>query len=97
MKVLELPRELEAFLKAAEASKEDTLLFTEKKRPVAALVSLRNVDRESLALSTHSGFLKIIEASRREIREGKSISLENLEAKHQQASRRKRKRSSPRR
>jgi hypothetical protein len=52
-----------------------------KKRPVAALVSLRKVDRESLALSTNPQFLKIIEAARKEVRAGKTTSLEALEKK----------------
>jgi hypothetical protein len=55
------------------------LVFTRKKRPVAALVSLRNVDKESLALSTNPQFLRIIESARKEVRAGKTISLEALE------------------
>ncbi len=79
MKTIRLPKELEPFLDAAEISEEETLVFTAKKRPVAALVSLRKVDRESLALSTNPDFLKIIEAARKEIRAGEVISLEELE------------------
>jgi len=81
MKAMKLPKELQSYLDAAETSREETLVFTEKKRPVAALVSLRRVDRESLALSTNPEFLKIIEAARREIRAGKTTSLEVLERK----------------
>jgi PHD/YefM family antitoxin component YafN of YafNO toxin-antitoxin module len=81
MKAMKLPKELQSFLEAAETSKEETLVFTEKKRPVAALVSLRRVDRESLALSTNPEFLKIIETARKEIRAGKTTSLEALERK----------------
>jgi hypothetical protein len=61
---------------------EETLVFTKKKRPVAALVSLRKVDRESLALSTNPQFLKIIETARKEVRAGKTISLEALHKKY---------------
>jgi len=81
MKAMKLPKELQSFLDAAETSREETLVFTEKKRPVAALVSLRRVDRESLALSTNPEFLKIIETARKEIRAGKTTSLEALETK----------------
>jgi hypothetical protein len=49
MKAMKLPKELESFLDVAETAEEETLVFTRKKRPVAALVSLRKVDRESLA------------------------------------------------
>ena len=81
MKAMKLPKELQSFLEVAETSREETLVFTEKKRPVAALVSLRRVDRESLALSTNPEFLKIIETARREIRAKKTTSLEALERK----------------
>lgn len=89
MKAIKLPKGLEPFLEAAEASTQDTLVFTRKKRPVAALVSLRDIDRESLALSTNPEFLRIIETSRKEIRMGKKISLEKLEREFRPAKRRK--------
>ncbi len=81
MKAMELPKEFQSFVKAAETAEEETLVFTEKKRPVAALVSLRKVDRESLALSTNPQFLKMIETARKEVREGKTTSLDALEKK----------------
>jgi hypothetical protein len=81
MKTIKLPREIQPFLEAAKASEEETLVFIDKKRPVAALVSLKNVDAESLALSTNPEFSKIIETARKEIRAGKTISLEALERK----------------
>jgi hypothetical protein len=39
-------------------------------------------DRESLALSTNPQFLKIIETARKEVRAGKTISLEDLQRKY---------------
>jgi PHD/YefM family antitoxin component YafN of YafNO toxin-antitoxin module len=82
MKAMKLPKELQSFLDVAETAEEETLVFTKKKRPVAALVSLTKVDRESLALSTNPQFLRIIEAARKEIRTGKTVSLEALEKKY---------------
>lgn len=82
MKTIQMPKELQALLKFAEASDQDTVVFTDKKRPVAALVSLRKVDRESLALSTNPQFWRIIETARQEIRAGRTISLEALERKY---------------
>jgi len=81
MKAMKLPKEIQSFLKVAEAAKEETLVFTKKKKPVAALVSLRNADRESLALSTNREFLKVIESARKEVRAGKTISIEALQQK----------------
>ena len=81
MKSIKLPKQVAPFLTVAETAETETLVFTEKKRPVAALVSLRNVDRESLALSTNSQFLGILEKARKEIRAGKAASLESVERK----------------
>ena len=85
MKAMKLPKAIESFLDVAENAGEETLVFTRKKRPVAALVSLRNVDRESLALSTNPRFMTIVEAARKEVRAGKTISLEALEKKYKLA------------
>ncbi|HWO40872.1 MAG TPA: hypothetical protein VNO43_03615 [Candidatus Eisenbacteria bacterium] len=82
MKAMKLPKEIQSFLDVAESAEEETLIFTKKKRPVAALVSLRKVDRESLALSTNPQFLKIIETSRKEVRAGKTISLETIQKRY---------------
>ncbi len=82
MKAMKLPKEIESLLDVAEAAEEETLVFTKKKGPVAALVSLKKVDRESLALSTNPQFLRIIESARKEIRAGKTVSLEALEKKY---------------
>ncbi|HZD40251.1 MAG TPA: hypothetical protein VE131_05980 [Terriglobales bacterium] len=82
MKAMKLPKEIESFLDVAETAREETLVFTKKKRPVAALVSLRKVNRESLALSTNPQFLRIIETARKEIRGGKTVSVEALQKKY---------------
>ena len=82
MKTVQMPKELQELLESAEASEQDTVVFTDKRRPVAALVSLRKVDRESLTLSTDPQFRKIIEDARDEIRHGRTVSLETLERKY---------------
>ena len=81
MKAMKLPKELQSLLEVAETAEQEMLVFTKKKRPVAALVSLRKIDRESLALSTNPQFLRIIETARKEVRAGKTASLEALERK----------------
>ena len=82
MKTIQMPKELQPLLTFAEALEQDTVVFTEKKRPVAALVSLRKVDGESLALSTNPEFWRIIEAARKKVRAGQTIALEALEKKY---------------
>jgi len=59
---------------------DEVVLLTRRNRPVAAIVPLRNVDRESLALSSHPGFLALIERSRHEIATGKTLSFEEMQA-----------------
>ena len=82
MKTMRMPKELQPLLHFAETSEQDTVVFTEKRRPVAALVSLRKLDRESLALSTNPQFWRIIERARKQVREGRTITLEALERKY---------------
>ncbi|MBI2207019.1 MAG: hypothetical protein HYU41_24560 [Candidatus Rokubacteria bacterium] len=53
----------------------DTVVLTEGNRAVAALIPLRNVDRESLTSSRHPEFLELIARSRAEFAAGRSISL----------------------
>ena len=48
----------------AREVKNEPVLLTEHGSPVAALLSLENVDWESLSLSTNPQFMEIIEQSR---------------------------------
>ncbi len=80
MKAIKLPKDLESVLKAVETSKEDAVVFTHRRKPVAALVSLRNVDPECLAQGTNPQFAKMIENARREVREGRTVSLDKVES-----------------
>jgi antitoxin (DNA-binding transcriptional repressor) of toxin-antitoxin stability system len=54
---------------------DETVALTESDRAVAAIVPLKNVDRESLALSQHPEFLELIARSRAEFSAGRTISL----------------------
>lgn len=65
----------------ASRLKEDILVVTKGQRAVAALVPLKNVDRESLVLSGHPEFLKMIERSRAEIAAGKTLSLAEVKSR----------------
>ncbi len=57
---------------------EEVLVFTSNKKPVAAMVPLKNIDTESLALSYHPEFLELIEKARAEVKAGKTLSLEEM-------------------
>ena len=58
--------------------RDETLLLTEGNRAIAAIVPLRNVDRESLTLSQHPEFLGLIGRSRADFAAGRTISLDEM-------------------
>ena len=58
---------------------DEIIILTSGDHAVAALVPLKDIDEESLALSTNQTFLDIIERSRKEIRAGQTIPLEEVE------------------
>jgi hypothetical protein len=62
---------------ANELDDEVVILIFEDK-PVAAIVPLKNVDEESLSLSTQEVFLELIDRAREEVRTGKTVSLEEM-------------------
>ena len=78
MKTIQLSDASKPLSDYAEALDEDILVLTSKKKPVAALVPLKHVDREALALSTKPEFRAIIEAAREEFRVGERLSLEEM-------------------
>jgi hypothetical protein len=54
------------------------MLLTDAKRLVAAIVPLKGVDRECLALSAHPEFLDLIARSRAQFSAGQTLSLEEM-------------------
>ncbi len=56
----------------------ESLVITSNDKPVAALVSLKGLDRESVALSMSPEFAKIIRRARLEARKGKVVSLDQI-------------------
>ena len=57
---------------------DEIVLLTKRNRAVAAIVPLKNVDRESLALSHHPEFLQLIAQSRAEFAAGRKLSLDQM-------------------
>jgi len=57
------------------------IVVTSRGKPVAALISLRGVDEETLSLSTNPQFMKIINRSRCRYRRDGGISLGELRAR----------------
>lgn len=63
---------------AKELNDDEVLVLMSDEKPVAAVVSLRNVDKESLSLSINPDFMEIILKSREEFKSGKKLSLEEM-------------------
>jgi prevent-host-death family protein len=80
MKTLALSTASRPLAEYANELNDEVILLTKRNRPVAAIVPLRNVDRETLALSTHPGFLALIERSRRQVAAGKTLSFAEMRA-----------------
>ena len=78
MKILELKKASKALAEYAANLGTESLVITSNKKPVAALVSLKNVERESLSLSLNPAFMKIIRRARAEVRRGQVYSLEQV-------------------
>ena len=56
----------------------ESIVITSNEKPVAALISLRGLDRESVALSLSPDFAKIIRVARSEARRGNVFSLDEV-------------------
>jgi antitoxin (DNA-binding transcriptional repressor) of toxin-antitoxin stability system len=80
MKTLALSTASRSLAEYASELDDEVVLLTKRNRPIAAIVPLRNVDRETLALSTHPGFLALIERSRRQVAAGKTLSFTEMRA-----------------
>ena len=65
---------------AAELN-DEIVVVTKGKRAVAALVPLKNVDRETLTLSAHPEFLALVRKARAEIAAGRVLSLAEMRAR----------------
>ena len=78
MKTLELRKASKTLADYAANLGSESIVVTSNRRPVAALVSLKDVDRESLSLSLDPAFLRIIRHARAEVRRGDVYSLEEV-------------------
>jgi len=78
MKTLELRKASRTLADYAANLGAESIVVTSNKKPVAALVSLKDLDRESLSLSLDPKFLRIIRRARAEVRRGEVYSLEQV-------------------
>ena len=78
MKTIKLSRASRPLTSYAAEFRNEVLVLTERNRPVAAVVPLKGIDRESLALSSHPEFLALIARSRAQFRRGETLTLEEM-------------------
>ena len=75
---------------AREAARDDAIVLTRKGRPVAAAVSLKGIDRETLSLSQNPEFIRILEQSRRRYKSEGGISAAEMRKRLEARSRKSR-------
>ena len=78
MKTLELRKASKPLAAYVSDLGSDSLVITANNKPVAALVSLKDVDRESIALGLSPEFGRIIRRARAEAKKGKVFSLKQV-------------------
>lgn len=80
MKTIKLSRASGTLAEYADNLGDEILVLTDDNKPVAAIVPLKGIDRESITLSGHPAFLKIIARSRLQFRRGETLSLAEMKA-----------------
>ena len=78
MKTIEITKASKSLSDYAKELDNEILVITSNDKPIAAIVSLKNVDMESLSLSTSPEFMEIIEKSRKDFKLGKKLSLDEI-------------------
>ena len=78
MKTIEVSTTSKPLSEYIKELNDEIVVLTFHRKPVAAIISLEKVDRESLSLSTNPEFLAIIEKAREEFRMGNKLSLDEM-------------------
>ena len=78
MRIIELKEALKPLSEYINEIDKEILVLTSNKKPIAAVVSLKDVDKESLSLSTNPEFMELIEKSRKDFKQGEKISLTDM-------------------
>jgi len=78
MKTIQLSNASRPLAEYARELKDEILVVKQARRPVAAVVPLKTVDRESLALSAHPEFLELIARSRAQFAAGQTLTLDEM-------------------
>ncbi|MFN7919412.1 MAG: hypothetical protein U0Q16_04905 [Bryobacteraceae bacterium] len=80
MKTLQISEASRPLSDYARDAGDGVVVVEDNGRPIAAVVSLDNVDAESLALSHHPEFMALIDQSRSQFAAGQTLSLSQMKA-----------------
>jgi prevent-host-death family protein len=78
MKTLEMAKVNSPLVDYARDVDKEPVILTENGKPVAALVSIKNTDLESIRLSTDPAFIKIISRSRSRLKSKGGVPSEEM-------------------
>lgn len=78
MRTLSLTKATKPLSEYARKIKNDVLILTSDGNPVAAVISLKNMDWESVSLGFNPEFMKIVGKSRKEFKAGKKLTLDEM-------------------
>ncbi len=74
MKIVEIAEAQATLAEYASVLTEEPVIITSNGQPIAALVTLENVDMETISLSTNPKFIELIERSRAKRRSESGVS-----------------------
>ena len=81
MRKVPLAQASRSLAKYAAELQDEIVVVTRGRHAVAALVPLKNVDRETLILSAHPEFLALVRKARAQIAAGRVLSLAEMRAR----------------
>jgi PHD/YefM family antitoxin component YafN of YafNO toxin-antitoxin module len=78
MRTIEISTASKPLCDYASELDEEIIVLTSNERPVAAIVSLKNVDKEALSLSLNPEFIEIINKAREDFEAGRTLSFDEM-------------------
>ena len=82
MKTIEISKASKSLAEYAEDLSDDVIVITSRRKPIAALVSLKNLDAEAAGLTSNPQFLAILKRSYDEILAGQVVSHDQMKKEY---------------
>ncbi len=80
MKTIELSNANKSLAEYTSELSQDNVILTLNGKAIAVVISLKDMDEESLSLSLNPEFISIIETARQEFKTGEKLSLSEIKA-----------------